>query len=71
MRRIPLEIKIAFLEVVTVLIVLAAGYFSYRSLTYMADTLHRWLRPDANLLHLKGNSFKFSRGREQALGYLP
>ncbi len=53
MRRIPLEIKIAFLEVVTVLIVLAAGYFSYRSLTYMADTLHSGLRPDANLLHLK------------------
>ncbi len=53
MKKIPLELTVAVLLVITVIIMSSAGYLTYRNMSSMVSSIQKQARPDLSLLNLK------------------
>ena len=53
MKKIPLEVKIGVLLIITVVIMLSAGFLTYRNMSSMVSSILKQARPDLSLVSLK------------------
>ena len=53
MRKVPLELKVGLLLVGTIVLMVSAGFLTYRNMSSMVSSILKQARPDLGLVHLK------------------
>ncbi len=53
MKKIPLEIKVGLLLIITVILMVSAGFLTYRNMSSMVSSILKQARPDLSLINLK------------------